>query len=160
MKIHTSTLGKKYSLGFSVLEIAVVLIIVSLMISITVPAFDYLVDTAKVEKTEVKMEELVSGIDDYFDTNGVYPDTLAEVFGTTPLDEWGNPYQYLRIDGGSNAGKGKIRKDKNLVPINSDYDFYSMGPDGKSASPLTSALSKDDIVRGRNGDFLGLAEDF
>ena len=151
---------KKHLLGFSILELAVVMIIVSLVISITVPGFTYLVDSAKIKESESSMETLIADIDAYFKTNGQYPDSLVEVFGEVPLDEWGNPYQYLRIDGGSIKGKGKLRKDKNLVPINSDYDFYSMGPDGKSTSPLTAALSKDDIIRGRNGSFLGLAEDF
>ena len=57
-------------------------------------------------------------------------------------------------------GLGKMRKDKNLVPINSDYDLYSMGPDGISVSPLTAKASQDDIVRGRNGKFIGVATDY
>jgi len=57
-------------------------------------------------------------------------------------------------------GLGQKRKDKNLVPINSDYDLYSMGPDGKTTSALTAAISQDDIVRGRDGIFIGLAADY
>ena len=57
-------------------------------------------------------------------------------------------------------GKGKLRKDKNLVPINSDYDFYSMGSDGKSFPPLTANDSRDDIVRGRNGAYFGPASEY
>jgi general secretion pathway protein G len=51
-----------------------------------------------------------------------------------------------------------MRKDRNLVPINSDYDLYSMGPDGESMPPLTAARSRDDIVRANNGGFVGTAE--
>ena len=54
-------------------------------------------------------------------------------------------------------GKGKLRKDKFLVPLNSDYDLYSMGPDGKSVPPLTAKASRDDILRANDGEFFGPA---
>jgi general secretion pathway protein G len=57
-------------------------------------------------------------------------------------------------------GNGKKRKDRNLVPLNSDYDLYSQGPDGNSVSPLTAAASQDDIIRANNGGFVGKAEDY
>lgn len=46
------------------------------------------------------------------------------------------------------------------MPINSDYDLYSKGKDGKSQKPLTAAASRDDIVRAGNGAFVGLASDY
>lgn len=97
-------------------------------------------------------------IDKFFEENGFFPDSLDEIYDPVPLDPWGNPFQYINHDTGN--GNGKLRKDKNLVPINSDYDLYSMGPDGKTASPLTASISHDDIVRGRNGAFVGLALDY
>lgn len=63
--------------------------------------------------------------------------------------------------GGGGAGaNGQARKDRNLVPINSDFDLYSMGRDGQSAPPLTAKVSRDDIVRANNGGFVGLASDY
>lgn len=55
---------------------------------------------------------------------------------------------------------GQARKDRFLVPINSDYDLYSMGPDGKSTSALTAKISQDDIIRASDGLFIGRACDF
>ncbi len=52
------------------------------------------------------------------------------------------------------------RKDRFLVPINSDYDLYSMGPDGQTSEPLTVPLSRDDIVRASDGAYVGVAENF
>jgi general secretion pathway protein G len=46
------------------------------------------------------------------------------------------------------------------VPLNSDYDLYSSGPDGESRSPLTAAPSRDDIVRANNGGYIGLAGEY
>lgn len=57
-------------------------------------------------------------------------------------------------------GNGAKRKDRNLVPLNTDYDLYSRGPDGQSVSPLTAAKSKDDIIRANNGGYVGTAEDY
>ena len=49
------------------------------------------------------------------------------------------------------------RKDRFLVPINSTYDLYSVGKDGKTVAALTAKASKDDIVRANDGAFIGLA---
>lgn len=84
-----------------------------------------------------------------------YPEQLPD--DLQKLDPWGNPYQYLRMQGASN---GQKRKDKSLVPINTDFDLYSMGPDGRSVGPLTAQQSRDDIVRAANGRFIGVAIDF
>ena len=53
-----------------------------------------------------------------------------------------------------------MRKDKNLVPVNDDYDLYSMGKNGTTSMPFNSARGRDDIVRANNGRFIGLAEDY
>jgi general secretion pathway protein G len=57
-------------------------------------------------------------------------------------------------------GMAEVRKDRNLVPINTDFDLYSVGPDGDSQAPLTAAASRDDIVRANDGRFIGKAEDY
>jgi general secretion pathway protein G len=58
------------------------------------------------------------------------------------------------------ANPGQMRKDKNMVPINTDFDLYSMGKDGESVLPLTAKKSQDDIVRASNGAFVGLGSDY
>ena len=88
------------------------------------------------------------------------------------LDPWGEPYVYLLLSGGGGGGNGKgngggggggngqARKDKFLVPLNSDFDLYSKGKDGASVSPLTAKSSRDDIVRANDGGYIGLAEKY
>ena len=56
--------------------------------------------------------------------------------------------------------KDKVRKDHNEHPLSTDFDLYSMGKDGKSVAPLTAKASRDDIIRARNGGFIGLASDY
>ena len=73
-------------------------------------------------------------------------------------DPWGNPYQYTNI--ATVTGLGKLRKDRFLVPINSDFDLFSMGPDGRFASALTAKISQDDIIRGSDGRYFGVASGY
>ena len=90
--------------------------------------------------------------------NHVYPDTLAQVGYDSLLDPWGNPYQYLNF--ADTKGKGKMRKDRFLVPINTYFDLYSMGKDRQSVSPLTAKASQDDIIWANDGAFIGPASEF
>jgi general secretion pathway protein G len=73
------------------------------------------------------------------------------------LDPWGNPYVYVDL---TTAGISKARKNKNLVPINSEYDLYSKGKDGNSVLALTAASSRDDVVLANDGRFIGLASNY
>jgi len=90
--------------------------------------------------------------------NNSLPDSLAAIGHAGMVDPWGNPYQY--INHANLRGNGHVRKDKNIVPINSDFDLYSMGKDGQTQAALTVPVSRDDIVRANNGRFVGLASDY
>ncbi len=91
----------------------------------------------------------------YIENNLASPASLAAIGRATMLDPWGNPYAYKVI-----TNPGGARKDKFLVPLNSDYDLYSMGLDGESKKPLSSKVSQDDVLRALDGAFVGLAADF
>ena len=91
--------------------------------------------------------------------HGGLPDSLDELGGRAPsLDPFANPYQYLTP--GEPGWQGKFRKDRFLVPLNTDFDLYSMGPDGESRAPLRAKASRDDIVRANNGGYVGKASEF
>ena len=87
--------------------------------------------------------------------NNRYPESLDELGIDDLEDPWGNPYQYLVVFGLNNVGH--VRKDHNLKPVNTNYDLYSMGPDGRTESPFTSTPGEDDIVMANDGDYFGLA---
>lgn len=70
-------------------------------------------------------------------------------------DPWGNPYVFLSF--GDVNGNGPKRKDHNMVPVNRYFDVYSMGPDGKTATPFTSIPGGDDIVIANDGNYIGVA---
>jgi general secretion pathway protein G len=60
----------------------------------------------------------------------------------------------------ADAGRTRLRKDRNRAPLNTDFDLYSLGPDGESALPLPAAPSLDDVVRAADGKYIGRAVNY
>jgi general secretion pathway protein G len=86
-----------------------------------------------------------------------FPDTLAEAGLDRLVDPWGNPYRYVNV---ATAKTDDVRRDRNLRPLNTDFDLYSLGPDGGTQSQLVDAEARDDIVRANDGRFVGVAQDY
>ena len=94
-----------------------------------------------------------------FENDGQLPDSLNDLPNNGNVnDPWGNPYQYLRIAGGT-ATKGQKRKNMSDNPVNTDYDLYSMGKDGQSQTGFKASQSRDDVVRAYNGRYVGLVSE-
>jgi general secretion pathway protein G len=146
------------SAGFTLIELLLVLALITTLAAIGIPIYFHSVEKAKQSRAIGDINAISTALVTYFFQNGAYPDSLAAVGFDTLKDPWGSVYQYLAID--TAKGNGKLRKDKNLVPLNTDFDLYSMGPDGDSSTPLTAKNSRDDIVRANNGAFVGLASDY
>jgi len=145
--------------GFTLIELLIAMTIIGALVAIAVPWYQSYRDQADINKTITEARTIDAQIQLYRQANNSYPSSLTVVPQGDILDPWGNPFQYLLIEGNTKA-KGNERKDKSLVPINSDYDLYSMGADGKSSPPLTSKNSQDDIVRANNGGYFGLASNY
>lgn len=145
--------------GFTLIEVMIAVAIVALLASVAMPAYQSWRTRALSRQTAQELAMMSAIIDQYAaDNGGLYPATLSDVGLSTKKDPWGRTYVYVRIsDHGSAAER---RQDKNTNPINLDYDLYSIGPDGLTAKQLDNASSVDDIVRGRDGRFMGLARDF
>ena len=146
--------------GFSLLELLIVVAVMALLSAIAMPAYERFTERARVGQAVSDIGRIDMEIEKFLANNFVYPGSLADL-PNVPLDPWGQPYQYLRIRGNDEPGlQGRLRKDRNLVPINSDYDLYSIGADGDSRPPLTAQPSQDDVVRAGDGGFVGRAEEF
>ena len=144
--------------GFTLVELMIVVAILATIASLAVPIYGSVRKTAMDTVVVQELRVLQQGIDMYFLRNGSLPETLADLPDNSELkDPWGSPYQYLNFETIKGKGKGKMRKDRFLVPINSTYDLYSMGPDRKSTSPLTAKASRDDIIRANDGEYIGPA---
>ena len=166
--------------GFTLVELMVVVAIMATLASIGIPRYAKMVLKAQNTVAVSDIKSLERDIAVFLDAKGRLPDCLDELPGGNRLDPWGNPYQYLCYAGSeehgggggghteevacsSNSGNGgqeKMRKDRFLHPLNTDYDLYSTGPDGRSVAPITSKLSQDDIIRANDGAYIDVASKF
>ncbi len=145
--------------GYSLIELMLVITLVALMSAFAIPAYNGYIEDARVSAAVGDIAQISLEIDKFrMNNNGLLPASLADIDLDTLQDPWGNNYRYLDIT--NEVGKGNLRKDKNLNPLNSDFDLYSVGPDGSSRLPLSARASLDDVVRANNGAFIGLAEDY
>lgn len=151
-------LGGRATGGFTIIELLLVLTLIGVLVGIALPTYRAHKERVKVADAIADLGGISARVKLYWEDARAYPDSLAELGLDTMRDPWGNPYRYLNLQtANSNAF---ARKNRALVPINTDFDLYSMGPDGRSVSPLTAAASQDDIVRANDGRYLGRAADY
>jgi general secretion pathway protein G len=149
--------------GFTVVEIVIAVLIAGILSAIAIPNYLRYIEKSKetaaisdISVIAMKLKAIM------MENPDALPPDLAtiNVGNDLPLiDPWGNPYRYLRLYGFP-GNLPQARRDHNLVPINSDFDLYSMGPDGQSVKPLTGGPSRDDIVRANDGAFVGKASTY
>ena len=147
---------KRLQGGVTLLELVVTVTAAMVLASIAVPAYSGYVTRARVARAIGDIGSISLQLYRWQLSTRRFPATLAEA-GLDATDPWGRPYEYLPVAG---ARRGDLRKDRNLVPINTDFDLYSMGPDGRSVGPLTASASQDDVVRANDGSFIGVAKDY
>jgi len=146
--------------GLTLIELMIVVVIIGILSSIAIPTYLNSREKAKTAAAVAEIKLVEKKIQIYNIDYESYPETLEDLGLETLKDPWGNPYQYLKIEGREKNGKkkksvGKMRKDHEMVPVNTDFDLYSKGKDGKSKIPFTAKASLDDIVRANNGRYIG-----
>jgi general secretion pathway protein G len=144
--------------GFTLVELLIIVAILTIIATIAVAIYTRALENSRVTRAIGDIRTMGGDITLFYTNNRRYPDSLAEVGHGDRIDPWGHPYYYLNIE--TNEAKGKMRKDRFLVPLNSDYDLYSAGPDGQSVSALTARASRDDIIRANDGGYVGPVSDY
>lgn len=135
----------------------IVVLIIGILSTIGTLIFQSFAEKSRVKKAISEILSLQTQIKAYTVYDGLFPDSLDDIEGGNMQDPWGNPYQYTNFD---NVPKGGWRKDRNLVPLNTDYDLWSMGKDGKSKPPIMAKDSHDDIIRANDGQYVGRASEY
>lgn len=144
--------------GFTLVELMIVIAIIGVLVAIAIPQSQYYIERVRYAGVLENMRNMDLEIRMFEIEHGRFPDSLAEIQLDHIKDPWGHPFEYLNHD--TVKGVGKVRKNRNLVPVNNDYDLYSKGPDGASQSPFTAKASQDDIVRANDGAFFGRVSDY
>lgn len=150
----------RFHLGLTLVELMIAFVVLATLAAIAVPSYQQYIEQAKRGQAISDISKISMVIERFYSLNQTYPPDLAALGADIPAaDPWGNAYVYLAIAVTPAPSVGAVRRDKNLNPLNSDYDLYSMGPDGQTQKQLTAAKARDDIVRAGNGGFIGLASE-
>jgi general secretion pathway protein G len=157
-KAHATTIYSPSLRGFTLVELMVAVGIFAILAAIAIPSYQSFIQRGRVAHAVGDIITIATVIGRYNTLNNSLPPDLATIGFDTLLDPWGQPYVYLSFAGLN--GKGQMRKDKNLVPINTQYDLYSVGADGQSKPPLTVPVSKDDVIMANDGNYIGLASNY
>jgi general secretion pathway protein G len=144
--------------GVTLLELMFAVAMIGILIAVALPSYARYIARANTSAAIADIAKIHLAVETYIMGHDEPPPDLAAIGKGGMLDPWGQPYVFLSFSG--LTGKGAMRKDKNLVPINTAYDLYSVGPDGDSVPPLTAKPSRDDIVMANDGGFIGVAADY
>lgn len=144
--------------GFTLVELLIVVAIIITLAAIAVPNLMAALQRARIARAVGDLHTIGTEVQVFEAMNGAYPASLDDIGYGDRRDPWGSPYCYLRFAG--LKGKGQMRKDRFLVPINTYFDLYSMGPDRKSVAPLTAQSSRDDVIWANDGSFVGPASQY
>lgn len=147
--------------GFTLIELCIVIAIIATLSAIAVPTYLRYRYKAMVIVAVSDIRMIEKQISLYTQENGgQLPNSLNALTTIKNVkDPWGNPYQYLRIDGGDSSAAGKARRNMSDHPVNQDFDLYSKGKDGETKKSFKDTLSQDDIVRAYDGQYVGLVSE-
>ncbi|RMF83555.1 MAG: prepilin-type N-terminal cleavage/methylation domain-containing protein [Nitrospinota bacterium] len=142
--------------GYTLIELSIVMTVMGILVGIAIPLYITHVRKAQIVRAMSEIRQIATAIAAYQAEYDALPSSLEEVEYGDARDPWGNPYQYVNL--GDMASTP--RKDSAAAPLNTDYDLYSKGRDGKTQPSITAQESRDDIIRARNGSYFGLAASY
>lgn len=148
---------RRLEFGMTLMELMVAVVVAGLLAAVGIPSYNAYVNRARVAVAISDIGSMSAMLYRWQLATRNFPETLAEAGLDGRLDPWGRPYRYLNIE---TAKPADVRRDRNLRPINTDFDLYSVGPDGETQTQLLGAKARDDIIRANNGQFIGVAQDY
>ena len=146
------------SKGLTLVELVVVVAIIGILASVATMSYSRFISKARTASSISEIHDIERSILTFKQLRGELPASLATIGLDRLRDEWGNPYVYLRIQDARN--RGHVRRDRFNNPLNTDFDLYSMGPDGRTQMELNAHFARDDIVRANNGEYVGIASEY
>lgn len=152
-----STRSLRPARGFTLIEVMMAVALIAVLLGIGIPVYDSYRERVRVNQAARDIAVLSASVQRFSLDNRSFPETLDQIGGVLPLDPWGRPYEYYNVEAN---GRGGARKDKRLNPLNTDFDLYSRGKDGKTKPQVSQKDSQDDIIRASNGRFVGKAADY
>lgn len=140
--------------GYTMVELLAAMVIISVLGGFVVPKLKAVILKAKIARAIGDIRAIQADLMAFETQDQPLPPDLAAI-GRNLTDPWGYPYVYYPFppDEERRVPEG-ARRDRFLVPLNSTFDLYSVGPDGSTVAPL-SGPGADDIIRANDGGYIG-----
>lgn len=120
------------SKGFTIIELLVVMLLISLLASIVVPVVDKSILRAKEATLKENLFIVRKSLDDFYSDNGHYPETLKQLVDDRyirylPDDPVSQTTEWLLVfvDGDINQGRGIINLRSLSTEISSEGSYYN-----------------------------------
>lgn len=146
----------RFQRGFTLTETLIATALLAVGADAAVAGLSGQLEQARIEQARQEITQIREAIELYRTRHHELPSSLTELGPNIPLDPWGHSYEYMNFDTSGTVGQ----RTYDGLPINSEYDLYSQGPDGRSDPNLKTETARDDIVSARDGTFVGSAADF
>ena len=91
--------------------------------------------------------------------SGVLTDSLALIGKDRLKDPWGHPFVYVPLPKDVKTRWEMARKIREVRAVNTDYDLYYPGKDGRTDMSMSKKRCWDDVARAYNGSYTGLVRD-
>lgn len=113
-------------------------------------------------------ERILSGVDPEWDEEGNWVGNLPEKIRLpvelSPSDRLSRITEAAELVSTAEVleanPRPELRKSASLFPLNSDFDLYSLGSDGKTSSKINTKEGMDDVIRANDGKYFGLASSY
>jgi general secretion pathway protein G len=129
-QMQIGMMNRKSEKGFSLIELIVVMVILTMLVAIVGPRLFKYVSSSKPKAAAIQIRELEGVLDLYALDVGNYPDTsqgLDSLIRNPGIDAWNGPY----------LKKDQVPKDPWGRPyvyrcpgMHAEFDLFSVGPDG------------------------------
>jgi prepilin-type N-terminal cleavage/methylation domain-containing protein len=147
--------GANNNKGFTLIELIVVVTLIGVLATMAIPAYSSYIDKSKTFRAMADIRTLSTEINGVYIDKGNYPNSLSDSGMNRGgfLDPWKNPYIYTNIAISGTPLVGFLNK-----PLNQNFDIYSKGANGSSATAYGDPSNQDDIVNFNDGTYVGLRE--
>lgn len=142
--------------GFTLGETLLVTALLAFSVDAVVARISTQIEQTRIERAKDEITRIEVEIEAYRAQHHELPSSLTDLDATVPLDPWGGTYEYVNFDARGTVGQQTF----DGLPINSEYDLYSRGADGRTDVNLRSETARDDVIRARDGTYVGPAADF